>query len=343
MDCFYAAIEMRDNPQLRDKPIAVGGAATQRGVLCTCNYIARSFGIHSAMATAQALRLCPNLILLPVNMAKYRQVSKKIHEIFHDYTELVEPLSLDEAFLDVTNCTQCRGSATLIATAIRKKITQQHQLTASAGVAPNKFLAKIASDWNKPDGQLVIPPHEVANFVRTLPVSKIFGVGKVTANKLENMGIITCADLQKLTLHDLINTLGNFGAKLYELCRGIDNRQVKPKRIRKSLSVEETYANDLPTPQICLAELPKLIERLKHRLSRISKIKIKKLFIKIKFFDFTQTTVECLSPTIDLQQYETLFWQGFKRQQKPVRLLGIGVRFANQESIQQLNLIDNSL
>lgn len=181
MDCFYAGIEIRDNPSLATKPVAVGGASNQRGVLCTCNYIARQYGVRSAMPTAIAYRHCPDLIVLPVNMPKYRQISESIHRIFKEFTELVEPLALDEAFLDVSESSLYRGSATWIAEAIRNKIWQKEQLTASAGVAPNKFLAKIASGWNKPNGVFVIRPEQILSFVSQLPVTKLFGVGKVTA------------------------------------------------------------------------------------------------------------------------------------------------------------------
>ena len=338
MDCFYAAIEMRDNPKLKNNPVAVGGNPGERGVICSCNYIARKFGVHSAMATAKALRSCPKLILLPVNMDKYRATSREIHKIFCNFTNIIEPLSLDEAYLDVTECKHYCGSATMIAKSIRDKINWQLNLTASAGVAPNKLLAKIASDWNKPNGQLVITPNEVENFMQPLPVEKIFGVGKVTANKFAKLGIKTCADLQTLSLHNLIQHFGKFGAQLYKLCRGIDNRPVEPNRIRKSLSVEETFLNDLTSKADCLAQLPKLIDRLSRRLSSISDLKIKNQFIKVKFYDFTQTTVECLSSNIDLKQYEKLFIDGFDRHQKPVRLIGIGVRFQPEELNQQLTL-----
>jgi len=183
MDCFYAAIEMRDNPRLRNKPIAVGGSAQSRGVLCTSNYLARQSGVRSAMATAYALKLCPQLIVIKPDMEKYRLISHKIRTVFEQYTDLIEPLSLDEAFLDVSDCQQHNGSATLIAQAIRQQIKDTENLTASAGIAPNKFLAKIASEWNKPDGQFVIPPQNIAAFIPTLPIEKIFGVGKVTAKK----------------------------------------------------------------------------------------------------------------------------------------------------------------
>jgi DNA polymerase-4 len=183
MDCFYAAVEIRDNPALAGKPVAVGGASDARGVLCTCNYVARKFGVRSAMATAKAYRLCPDLIVLPVDMQKYRQIARHIHAIFRDFTDLVEPLSLDEAYLDVSDALHHQGSATRMAEAIRARIWQEHQLTASAGVSSNKLLAKIASGWKKPDGLFVIEPDEIAVFMKTLPVKELYGVGKVTAQK----------------------------------------------------------------------------------------------------------------------------------------------------------------
>ena len=195
-DCFYAAVEMRDDPSLQNYPIAVGGKSDRRGVVATCNYKAREYGVRSAMPTGQALKLCPDLVVVPGTMAKYREASMKIRQIFYRYTDKVEPLSLDEAFLDVTDCTQCSGSATLIAEEIRRAIAEEVGVTASAGVASNKFLAKVASDLNKPDGQYVITPQNIAAFVQQLEVKRINGVGKVTNEKLSRLGVKTCGDLQ---------------------------------------------------------------------------------------------------------------------------------------------------
>ena len=204
MDCFYAAIEIRDRPELADKPVAVGSAPDQRGVLCTCNYIARGYGIHSAMSSALAYRQCPELVLLPVDMDKYRAVASRIQAIFHEVTDRVEPLALDEAYLDVSDVTDYHGSATLIAQAICREIFAREQLVASAGVAPNKFLAKIASGWQKPNGFFVIRPEQVDAFIYQLPIEELFGVGKVTAKKLHQRGFKTCADLQAVPLKKLI-------------------------------------------------------------------------------------------------------------------------------------------
>ena len=328
MDCFFAAIEMRDNPRLKNKPIAVGGAANRRGVLSTCNYIARKYGLHSAMPTAKAIKLCPQLILLPVNIEKYQKVSSILERIFRQYTPLVEMLSLDEAFLDVTNCPYCKGSATLIARAIKARIKKILNLTASAGAAPNKFLAKVASDWQKPDGLFVITPEQISEFVKTLPVKKIYGVGKVTEEKLKEMGIFTCADLQKLSLDALTARFGKFGIRMYQLCRGVDDQPVEVAHIRKSLSVEETYPYDLITLTDCSAQIPDLIQKLNARLQYAQEYKINKQFVKIKFFDFTHTTVEQISDGANPDTYYKLLTTGYNRQKKAVRLLGVGVGFA---------------
>lgn len=221
MDCFFAAVEMRDNPALRDIPIAIGGSRERRGVISTANYPARKFGVRSAMPTGMALKLCPHLTLLPGRFDAYKEASNHIREIFSRYTSRIEPLSLDEAYLDVTDSVHCHGSATLIAQEIRQTIFNELQLTASAGVAPVKFLAKIASDMNKPNGQFVITPAEVPAFLQTLPLAKIPGVGKVSAAKLEAMGLRTCGDVQKCDLVMLLKRFGKFGRILWERSQGL--------------------------------------------------------------------------------------------------------------------------
>ncbi|MEC5215969.1 DNA polymerase-4 [Actimicrobium sp. GrIS 1.19] len=326
-DCFYAAVEMRDDPSLRDLPVAVGGRADQRGVVVTCNYAARKFGVRSAMATSQAIQRCPGLVVLRPAMEKYRIASRQILAIYRDYTALVEPLSLDEAYLDVTHATQHGGSATLIAQEIRARIEATVGITASAGIASNKFIAKIASDWNKPNGQFVVLPHEIDAFVAALPVKKLHGVGKVTAARLNALGANVCADLRSWSRAQLAQHFGKFGERLYNLCRGLDEREVNPHSERKSVSVEETYVVDLPDLPACAVELDPLIDSLMARVLRAEAGEhIHKLFIKIRFSDFRQTTVECLASHIDRAMLHQLLQTGFERRGLPVRLLGAGVR-----------------
>jgi DNA polymerase-4 len=334
-DCFYAAVEMRDDPSLRGKPLAVGGRAETRGVIATCNYEARAFGVHSAMSTARALRLCPQLTLLPPDFRRYREASRQILAIYRDYTSLVEPLSLDEAYLDVSDLTRCQGSATLMAEEIRTRIRAEVRITASAGIAPNKFLAKVASDWNKPDGQFVVRPRDVDAFVAALPVEKIFGVGKVTAARLKKRDVHTCGDLRTWELARLVGEFGRFGTTLYSLCRGIDERPVRPDRIAKSLSVETTYARDLPDLAACRAELPALIAEFRRRFARLPAPRpMHKAIVKIKFADFSQTTAECTSAAPDEATWAALLDEAWARRERAVRLLGVGVRFAEAEEEQ---------
>ena len=326
-DCFYASIEMRDNPALRGKPIAVGGSPERRGVVATCNYEAREFGIHSAMASATARRLCPDLIIIRTDMEKYRLASSQIHEIFQRYTDLIEPLSLDEAFLDVSDCDEFRGSATRIAEAIRNEVREVVGITISAGIAPNKFLAKIASDWNKPDGQFAVLPNDVDDFVAKLAVKKLHGVGKVTAAKMHRLNLRTCKDLQNFGADALTEHFGSFGERLFELSRGIDNRPVSTDRIRKSVSVENTFDTDLPDLDSSLEAMLGLLPKLELRLKRLDNhYAIKKQFVKLKFHDFVTTTVEMLSEDTNPENYRTLCEQGFARGERAVRLIGLGVR-----------------
>lgn len=342
MDYFYAQVEEREDPSLNGKPIAVGGNSDRRGVLCTSNYIAREYGVRSAMSTKIALSRCSNLIVIKPNFSLYKEISENIRSIFKEYTDLIEPLSLDEAYLDVTENPQHGNSATLIAQDIRQKIWDKERLTASAGIAPNKFLAKVASDWKKPNGQFTIAPRQVEQFILQLNVKKISGVGPVMTQKLNDMQIYTCADLQRFTIDDCIKHFGKMGIALYERARGIDHKPVVSNRIRKSLSVEETYARDLPDLAACLAELPVLLEKLEERLARSQHKSIHKLFVKVKFSDFSQTTVEHIDTIIDLQKYQPLMKEAFLRGSKAVRLLGVGVRFKDptEDDFEQLSLLD---
>ena len=338
-DCFYASVEMRDDPRLRELPLAIGGQADQRGVVATCNYAARKFGVRSAMPTSQALKRCPDLVIMRPNMEKYRVASRQILAIYRDYTDLVEPLSLDEAYLDVSNTDRLQGSATRIAQEIRQRIAADVGITVSAGVAPNKFLAKIASDWNKPDGLYVILPEQVEQFDIKLEVARLFGVGKVTANKLHRLGIRTCEDLLTWSLPELLQQFGKLGGSLFSLCRGIDERAVVPSHERKSVSIEETYTHDLIDFQHCIAELPVLYASLEKQVERTGTANlVHKLNIKIRFNDFKQTTVECRANQLDQQVFADLLQIGYQRRQLPVRLIGLGIGLSEKKTDEQLAL-----
>jgi len=326
-DCFYAAIEMRDDPRLTNKPLAVGGAADRRGVIATCNYEARAYGVRSAMSSRHALKLCPDLLIVKPRMDAYKAVSRQIQAIFRDYTEIIEPLSLDEAYLDVSDSPHFAGSATRIAQEIRRRVSQELHITVSAGVAPNKFLAKIASDWKKPDGLFVITPEQVEDFVAAMSVSKLHGVGKVTADKLGRVGIQSCLDLRDWSKLALAREFGSFGERLWSLARGIDERVVQVDSRRQSVSVENTYDHDLPDLAACLNKLPGLLDELSGRLTRLdASYRVGKPFVKVKFHDFTQTTLEQAGAGLDLESYRLLLGAAFARGGKPVRLLGVGVR-----------------
>lgn len=332
MDCFYAAVEVKHNPQLRGKPLGIGGPPNSRSVLCTASYEARKFGVRSAMPSSQAVRLCPQLILVPPNFELYKAESRKVHEIFTRFTDKIEPLSLDEAYLDVTDCKLFNGSATLIAQEIRRLIFEETRLTASAGIAPNKFLAKIASDWKKPNGQFVVPPQEIEKFVKELPVGKIFGVGKVTAQKMHDLGLHTCSDIQKYSVPELHRWFGSRAQELYDFSRGIDNREVITEWERKSLTVEETYNKDLQSLEECLKQVPGLYEDFHRRLIKGEyQDRIKGMVVKLKFFDFKSTTHEEVTREIPTEaDFLRLLEKAWLRRSVPVRLVGLGVRLGSQ-------------
>ena len=339
MDYFFAAIECRDDPSIADKPVGVGGSG-KRGVLTTCNYVARKFGCRSGMPVFKALELCPHMIIKPVRFEAYRKESKAIRRIFHTYTELVEPLSLDEAFLDVSHQ---RRYAYDIAREIRKEIRRQTGLTASAGIAPNKMLAKIASDWKKPDSQYAILPDEVEAFMKELPIRRIPGVGPRAEEIFHKYGITTCGELQSIAINQLEQWLGASRAtELYARCRGEDDRPVEPTRERKSLSVERTYPQDIPTIEECRNQLPALLEDL---LADLGKLKephpINKVFVKLKFSNFQQTTREEAAARIEQGQLEKLMTEAFERSPHAVRLIGVGVRFADPGDKAQMELSFN--
>jgi DNA polymerase-4 len=340
MDCFYAAVEMRDNPQLRAIPIAIGGSADRRGVISTCNYPARRFGVRSAMATGHALKLCPNLTLLPGRMELYVEISKQIRQIFSRYTDKIEPLSLDEAYLDVSEATLFDGSATLIAQDIRKTIEAETGLTASAGVAPIKFVAKIASDENKPDGLCVISPNKLDDFVRQLSLKKIPGVGKVTLQKLNNLGLYTCEDVRGYELEQLINRFGKFGPVIWQRSHGIDERELSVDRKRKSVGVETTLAEDIYTEVACWQVIEKLFPKLEQRLNKSQPdMRIQNLGIKLKFSDFQQTTIEHKWPRLDNSQFRALLQQVLtRRDNRGIRLVGLHVTLPTDMQSKQLEL-----
>ncbi len=278
MDAFYASVEQRDDPQLRGKPVIVAWKGN-RSVVCAASYEARAFGVRSAMPAVRAQRLCPDGIFVPPDFPRYRAVSKNVHEIFKRHTDLIEPLSLDEAYLDVTENKTGLPTATLVARTIREQIRQELKLTASAGVAPNKFLAKLASDWRKPNGLFVIQPEEVDTFLLPLPVGRLPGVGKVTEEKLAKLGVKTVADLRKLDSPGLEQNFGRYGVRLHELARCVDESEVVPDRPTQSISVEDTFEQDVP-----LSETEPMIRRLAEKLwsasrkeSRIARTVVLKL------------------------------------------------------------------
>ena len=340
MDCFYAAVEMRDNPKYREVPLAIGGSSDRRGVISTCNYQARKFGVRSAMATAHALKLCPNLVLAPGRMEVYSQVSKTIRQIFSRYTDKIEPLSLDEAYLDVTDCELFAGSATLIAEDIRQTIYAETQLTASAGVAPCKFVAKIASDENKPNGICVVTPDKLDEFVKHLPLGKIPGVGKVTLAKLNNMGLYTCQDVREYSFELLVKRFGKFGPVIWTRSHGEDNRDLTVSRQRKSVGVERTMSEDIYSQEDCIGMIESLYPKLKQRLEKSSpSLAIQSQGIKLKFSDFQQTTVEHRRGILDKAYFFELLEEGLSRQKgRGIRLVGMSVGLVNKTVNQQLSL-----
>ena len=287
MDAFYASVEQRDDPQLRGKPVVVAWRGN-RSVVCAASYEARRFGVHSAMAAVRAERLCPDAIFVPPDFPRYRAASQLAREIFQQHTDLIEPLSLDEAYLDVTENKNGLPTATRVAKTIREQIREELRLTASAGVAPNKFLAKIASDWRKPDGLFVIQPEDVDTFLPPLPVGRIPGVGKVTEARLKQSGIHTVGDLRLLELAALENQFGRYGVRLYELARGIDHSKVVPNRPTQSISAEDTFERDIP-----LAETESLIRRLAEKVwaaSRKESRIARTVVLKLKTSDFSILT-----------------------------------------------------
>ncbi len=343
MDAFYAAVEQRDRPELRGKPVIVGGPPDSRGVVCTASYEARTFGIHSAMPSSQAYRKCPQGIFLPPDFPRYTAVSKQVREIFLSVTHLIEPLSLDEAYLDVTQNTLDEPSATRVAEEIRRRVFETTHLTASAGVAPNKFLAKVASDMRKPDGIFVIRPQDVEDFVRDLPVRKVPGIGRVTERHCHENGIKVCSDFLRHTETELAEKFGKAGHWFHQLARGIDRRPVRVDSVRKSQSVEDTFATDITSRDDVVSELERLVTTLEGRLLR-SDTRGRTVTLKVKYSDFTIAT---RSRTLELpvQTRDAVLREGIELLsltevgERPIRLLGIGVsNLVGEGNEQQLYL-----
>lgn len=325
MDYFYAQVEERDNPALKNKPVGIGGG--KRGVLCTANYVARRYGVRSAMPTFMALQKCPNIVFIKPNFHKYKEASQKVFEVFQEFTDKVEGLSLDEAYLDVTDCPEFGNSATLIAKEIKRRVYERTGLTGSAGVSYNKLLAKIASEINKPNGLFTLSPESSEEIIREFPVTKIWGVGQKTNEKMKSLGITTFGDLQLFSKLDLEGYFGSFGPSLYNYCRGIDNRNVKPERERKSLSVERTFFDNINDKIHLAGYLEKNFEEMIGRLEKHKDRSLKTIFIKIKYADFTQTTIEEPFEELTLEKFQSLFERRFDERPEAARLLGTGVKF----------------
>ncbi len=333
MDAFYASVEQLDNPELKGKPVAVGGGS-KRGVVSAASYEARKFGVRSAMSGYIAKQNCPQLIFVKPRFDRYSEISKKIRAIFFDYTDLVEPLSLDEAYLDVTDNKMGNPSATLIAKEIRKRIFDELGLTASAGISINKFIAKVASDFNKPNGQKTVNPEEVIQFLEDLEIRKFYGVGKVTAEKMYKLGIFTGKDLKARSLEYLSDTFGKSGSYYYYVVRGIHNSEVKPHRIPKSVGAERTFSENLSSEVFMLEKLERIAAELDRRLKK-SNIAGKTVTLKIKYSDFTLQTRSKTLPyfiadkKLILEITKELLYQ--EQLQNSVRLLGISLANLNTE------------
>lgn len=337
MDYFYAQVEERDNPSLKGKPVAIGGLMGGRGVLCTSNYIARKFGVKAAMPTVQAIKQCPGLVLVPPNFNKYKEVSEKIFDIYYQFTKKIQKLSLDEAYLDVTECTKFNNDAVAIAKEIKRRIYGKTKLTASAGVSYNKLLAKIGSDLHKPDGIAILRPEGIVKNISEFPISKIWGVGKVSQKRMNLFGIYTFGDLQKYSRLDLVNMFGDFGASLHDFCRGKDSRAVEGNGERKSLSVERTFQEDIDDRLILKQKLYEAFDEMKSRLSKHEDRKIKNIFVKVKFHDFSSTTIES-QQLCEYQNFEVLLEKRLNQSKLPVRLVGVGVKFFSTVTEGQLEL-----
>lgn len=345
MDAFYASVEQMDHPELKGKPVAVGGGS-ERGVVAAASYEARRYGVRSAMSGFQARKNCPDLIFVKPRFSRYKEISKQIRNIFYEYTDLVEPLSLDEAYLDVTVNKKHHPSATLIAGEIRERIYQEVGLRASAGISNSKFVAKIASDINKPNGQKTIPPEEVESFLEELPIEKFFGIGKVTASKMFQFGIFTGRDLKSKSLDFLTTHFKNSGDHYYNVVRGKHFSEVKPNRIQKSVAAEHTFSKNLTSEIFMMERLEAIAEELQNRLMR-SKVAGKTITLKIKYSDFSLQTRSKTLPVfvkdknILLSTVKELLYQ--EKVKESVRLLGISVSNLNNASKENEKVMDVQL
>ena len=327
MDAFYASVEQLDNPSLKGKPVAVGGSR-DRGVVAAASYEARAYGVKSAMPSSKAKVLCKDLTFVKPRFDRYKSISREIRNIFHDYTDIIEPLSLDEAFLDVTENKKNIPIARDIAREIRSRIYKTTGLTSSAGISINKFLAKVATEVNKPNGQKVIPPQKAHQFIDSLPIDKFFGVGKVTCKKMNNIGIYNGADLKKNTEQELIKHFGKMGSHFFRIARCIDNKPVNPNRERKSIGAEQTFSKDIASEAFILEKLHSIAAELEKRMIKTSN-KGKTVTVKIKYSDFTQhTRSKTIENYISKKEeffpiIENLIYR--KKMEKSVRLLGISI------------------
>ena len=345
MDAFYASVEELENPSLRGKPVIVGGSAEGRGVVAAANYEARKFGVHSAMPSAQAYRLCPHAVVIKPRIDYYASVSRKIREIFDQFTPLVEPLSLDEAFLDVTGSESIFGPSEVIGRQIKQQIRSELHLVASVGVAPNKFVAKIASDLKKPDGFVVVQADEVQAFLDPLPVGRLWGVGKATGRIFERLSIRTIGQLRQLSIETLTDCFGASGEHYWQLAHGIDDRQVVPDREAKSISNETTFATDISDLEILRAWLVELVEQVARRLRRHD-IKGRTIELKVRFADFKTITrsLTLAAPTNVTQELLDAGLELLTKRLPPrhlaVRLLGFGVNKLDDSGSSQQQLFD---
>jgi DNA polymerase IV len=342
MDAFFASVEQRDHPELKGKPVAVGGNS-KRGVIAAASYEARKYGVYSAMPTVTALKKCPQLILVKPNGSAYTEASAIIRSIFHEYTDMVEPLSLDEAFLDVTFHKKGVHSATIMAREIKEKIFQSTRLTASAGISYNKFLAKIASDVNKPNGLFVIPPENALDFLENLKIEKFFGIGKVSADKFHELGIHTGKELKKLSEQELVRWFGKAGSYYYQIVRGIDNREVQPERERKSIGAEQTFEHDVTDVVDLQDRMMRIVDRMWRSVEK-RQAEGKTVTLKIKFFDFevitrSHTLDDYLNSNPEIKEIALSLLNDELPLPKPVRLIGVTLSNFRQDSLSPEQLL----